>query len=399
MNAQLNAIFSKLQVRGAVLYIIFILAILSGSLVKMYIDVQAEKQFLYNALSNSQALFQYRISSKEIKKSVEEIRTSGLDLFKFTNADVYFLNDKGSPIFWINNNAESHIFEKNAHHDIPNFLSNKFKKTRYKNLENYKEFFITRVEVDNQSQRSIALVVQRADLWLNQSINTLPITLLSIVLISILYLTIGSSNKKWIYNPLDILIKHLEYESQGIGSELSRDVPAEWHNIFLELEMSKDGKNSQLQQKETEAEITQRFHAQLEELRWAKSQLEKYQNQGTAPLPSNTFLTDVFESSNIGVILTDEDNIPKFVNNKAKEILGKGIQPKSEEDLLDIRKIFIEGTDVEIPSDQHPMVLAKQSNTPQIAKALEVYNPDTGARQSVCICAVNLGDGVVCFVV
>ncbi|OHX65547.1 PAS domain-containing protein [Flammeovirga pacifica] len=399
MNSQLNTIFSKLQVRGALLYIVFIIAILTGSIIKMYTDVQKEKQFLYNAIGSSSAAFQFKIASKEIKKTVAEVKTSGLELFKFTHASVYFLNDKGTPIFWINNSSiDNHILDKTAHRELPESITNRFKRQRYKSSENYKEYFITRVEIDNALQRSIALVIPRVDLWLNQSINTLPITLLSILLITILYFFMGSSNKRWIYQPIDILIKHLEYESQGIDSELSRDVPAEWQNIFLEIEIGKEGKNSQLNKKETETEVNQRFHAQLEELRWAKSQLEKYQSQGK-PIEEKSTISKIFDNANIGILLTNEDGVPTYVNSKAKELLGKGIKPQSEEDLLDIRKIFIEGTDVEIPSDQHPMVLAKETGLPQIAKALEVYNPDNGDRQKVVICAVGFGCGVGCFVV
>ncbi|OHX65550.1 PAS domain-containing protein [Flammeovirga pacifica] len=143
----------------------------------------------------------------------------------------------------------------------------------------------------------------------------------------------GSSNKRWIYQPIDILIKHLEYESQGIDSELSRDVPAEWQNIFLEIEIGKEGKNSKLNKKEIETEVDQHFHAQLEELRWAKSQLGKYQSQGKL-IEEKSTISKIFDNANIGILLTNENGIPTYVNSKAKELLGKEIKPQSEEDFL-----------------------------------------------------------------
>ncbi|WP_281614153.1 hypothetical protein [Flammeovirga sp. SubArs3] len=396
MNTQLNTIFSKLQVKSTVLYIVMLIIILSGSMVKVFIDVQQEKDFLHQAIKNSQALLQYKIASKEIKKTIDEVRNSGLELYKFTHSSVYFLNDKGTPLYWIENADESNILEKHSKNKVSSILLGRFKKNRFKEKEIYKGYFISRVNVSESNDRSIALVINQYELWLQQSINTFPLALLSIILFSIFYFSINSSNKNWVYKPVGKLMKHLEFEAQGISSELSREVPEDWQNIFMELELSRNNNNTLLAP-ETEEEVTQRYHAQLEELRWAKQQLEKYQSKDiehASPTQSH-IITEAFENSTIGIMVTDQDSIPIFVNNKAKEILGKGIKPETEEDLLDVRKIYIEGTDAEIPSEQHPMILTKQTGQPQLSKHIEVYNPNTGFRNGVSICSVKIDDGVV----
>ncbi|WP_044203784.1 hypothetical protein [Flammeovirga sp. OC4] len=389
MNNQLNTIFSKLQMRSVLLYILSLVLILAATSVKIYYDVNLEKLFLQKVLSNSKALVNYKQASTEIEKTIQDIKMDAFDLYKITLTDVYYLNDNGAALFWLNQGKERSILNRSQASEIPASLKAFFRADNNLTNQSVGEWYVIKKKVNQTTNQSIAIVINEFDLWLKVSIQSLPLIALCILLLSIIFIAQISSTNTWLKRPLSKFFKHLEYESQGISSELERDVPNEWQELFLEYDISSESQlNNKGLSKESEKEATQRHHAQLQELRWAKEQLAEYQKKSSEQQTSGVdskiqSFFDTFQKATIGVMVTDADSIPIFLNNKGKELLGKGTMPENEEDLIDIRKIFISDTNTEMPNDQHPIIKVKLENKPQIVKYIDSYNPNTKERKKI----------------
>ncbi|NME70838.1 hypothetical protein [Flammeovirga aprica] len=389
MNTQLNTIFSKLQFKTVLLFIFSLVLLLAATGAKIYFDVKLEKLQFQKIIGNSKALANYKNASTEIEKTIQEIKSDAFDLYQITLADIYYLNDNGAALYWINQGQERSILNRSQSNEIPDELKVFFKNNEARKSQSVDEWYAVRAKINNDSNKSIVIVVNEFDLWMKVSLASLPLTALSILLFSILFIYQLSSSNTWLRKPLYKFFKHLEYESQGISNELERDVPNEWQDLFLEYDLSFNRKlnNNDLPQ-ESEQEATQRFHAQLQELRWAKEQLAECQKkaaQAQSPYPNSKLkgFFDSFENATIGIMVADADSIPIFLNNKGKEILGRGVLPKDESDLTDIRKIYVSGTDVEMPQEQHPIITVKLENKPQIVKHIDAFNPVTKERKKI----------------
>lgn len=389
MNTQLNTIFSKVQFKTTIVYFLSFLLILIASGAKIYLDVKKEKEFLVQIVLNSKALDHYNDTSKEIEKIIQEVKSDGFSLYKISRLDVYYLNDNGSALYWVSQGSEKTILNRSDISSIPTELNTAFKNLNFRNKQTIKNWFIIRIKPNSNLKKSIALCIPEYQLWMRVGQDTLPIVLASIFFLTLLFILQNSSISYWIKRPLSKFMKHLEYKSQGIKSELERDVPEEWQEIFMEYNLShyKDIIHEG-HEEETEEEATKRYHAQLQELRWAKEQLATYQKKESdqTNISENKKLLNffnTFENAQVGIMIADADTIPIFVNQKGKDFLGKGILPNTEEDLLDIRKIFIEGTDVEMPNDQHPMIVARNTNHPKSVRHIETFNPDTNERRCI----------------
>ncbi|AZQ61977.1 hypothetical protein EI427_06915 [Flammeovirga pectinis] len=397
MNTQINTIFSKVQFKALLTYILTLVFIFIGSSVKIYLDVKQEKSTLVKALKNSQATLQFKIASKEIEKSIVQVRNSGFALYKLTHTDTYFLNDNGTPVLWIRDGKEKTIMNKTALSTIPITLTKEFKNPNYHITSNTKNWYIVRLAPAVNSNKSVALCISQVDLWLNQSIKTLPLTLICILCLTLFYFSTNKVIKGWLKKPILSFIKHLEYESQGIASELNRDAPEEWQNFFMEFDMAFKNLNFSSDdeiEKETEDQLKSRFHTQLEELRWAKEQIAAYEKETKKKvdhLPDNiSSLIETFSEASLGILVADEDTIPIYVNKTGTELLGRGVRPRTEDDAMDVRKLFIAGTDVEIPLDKHPMILAKKTGKPQTARHIEAYNPANSERTPIMMISTSI---------
>lgn len=396
MNTQLNTIFSKVQFRTVLVYFFCLVLLMVASATKIYLDVKKEKEHLVEVVLNSQALHNYGNAPKEIEKTIKEIKKDGYKLYMLTHLDIYFLNDNGSALFWVTNGSEKTILNRNDVKEIPEELNSFFKNNNFHSKQTIKDWFFIRIKPNSNVERSIVLCIPEHKLWLENSMNSLIITAISLLLISFLFLYQNMSVNYWLKKPLSKFIKHLEYESQGINSELERDVPTEWQDLFMEFNLSFDKEIIHEGNSETEEQATQRFHAQLQELRWAKEQLANYEKQITGKDKESTFNSklgdffNTFDNATIGIMIADADTIPIFINAKGKELLGKGVLPISEDDLLDVRKIFIEGTDVEVPHEHHPMLLAKKTSQPQLVKHIEAFNPTTNERKGIKMMATPI---------
>ncbi|KXX68761.1 hypothetical protein [Flammeovirga sp. SJP92] len=388
MNTQLNTIFSKLQFKTVLLFIFSLVLILAATGAKVYFDVKLEKLQLQKTVSNSKALVNYKNASTEIEKTIQEVKTDAFDLFSITLCDVYYLNDNGTALYWVNKGKERSILNRSQANEITSDLKVFFKDKDYKSSQKVEGWFVVRSASPDNTLKSIVLVVKESDLWLKAGFASLPLTVLSILIIGILFIYHLSSTNTWLRRPLTKFFKHLEYESQGINSELERDVPNEWQELFMEYDLSFSKRNNNGLPPESEQEATQRHHAQLQELRWAKEQLAEYQKKAEKAQSSNgnsklKGFFDSFQKATVGMMIADADSIPIFLNEKGKELLGKGVLPSSEDDLLDVRKIFISGTNVEMPSEQHPIITVKLENKPQIVKHIDVFNPKNKERKKI----------------
>ncbi|HUO57508.1 MAG TPA: ATP-binding protein [bacterium] len=87
-------------------------------------------------------------------------------------------------------------------------------------------------------------------------------------------------------------------------------------------------------------------------------------------------LFQFLEAVPLGIFVMDKAGKPFYANQKARELLGKGILPLSDsQDLSTLYGAFVAGTDQAYPSDRIPMVRALKGERSSI-EDIEIHRPD-----------------------
>lgn len=161
---------------------------------------------------------------------------------------------------------------------------------------------------------------------------------------------------------LDAVVKVIEYVN------LYRYIPKPWQPKDLQLTV-KEAVNSYFQDKKLAEQ-----NAKLQQVNQTLAQLNREQAALIAKLHENeNRLRQFLEAMPVGVTILDGEGKLCYINQKAKEVFGKGILPDTcADDLSEVYQIYQVGTNQEYPTDNLPIVQALRG---EIATAddLEVH--------------------------
>lgn len=161
---------------------------------------------------------------------------------------------------------------------------------------------------------------------------------------------------------LDAVAKVIEYVN------LYRYIPKPWQPEDLQLTI-KEAVNSYFQDKKLDEQ-----NAKLQQVNQTLAQLNREQAALIAKLHENeSRLRQFLEAMPVGVTVLDGEGKLCYINQKAKEVFGKGILPNTcVDDLSEVYQIYQAGTNQEYPSENLPIVQALKG---EIATAddLEVH--------------------------
>jgi adenylate cyclase len=155
------------------------------------------------------------------------------------------------------------------------------------------------------------------------------------------------------------------------NANLYRYIAKPWQQEDLSLTV-KEAVNSYHQNKQLAEQ-----NAQLQQMNHELAHLNFEQSLLIAQLNENeNRLTQFLEAMPIGVGVLDADGKIYYVNQKAKEIFGKGVVPDTNsEQLSEVYQTYRAGTDQEYPPEDLPIVRALRGEN-ATADDVEVHNGD-----------------------
>ncbi|MBD0302870.1 MAG: response regulator [Tolypothrix sp. T3-bin4] len=164
---------------------------------------------------------------------------------------------------------------------------------------------------------------------------------------------------------LDAVVDAINY------ANLYRYIAKPWHPEDLNLTV-KEAINSYLQNKKLAEQNTQ-----LQQMNQALEQLTRKQAALISQLQENENRLEQFlEAMPVGVGVLDAEGKVYYINQKAKEILGKGVVPDTlSEQLSEVYQVYKAGTNEEYPPLELPIVRALKGES-VIADDLEVHQGD-----------------------
>ncbi len=151
-------------------------------------------------------------------------------------------------------------------------------------------------------------------------------------------------------------------------ARLYRYIAKPWQTEDLKLTVT-EAINSYLQDKK----LTEQ-NEQLQQMNQVLEQLNHAQAKLIAQLHENeNRWTQFLEAMPVGVGVLDTEGKPYYVNQKAKEIFGKGVVPGiSAEQLSEVYQVYQTGTDQKYPVDNLPVMRALRGES-STADDLEVH--------------------------
>ena len=154
-------------------------------------------------------------------------------------------------------------------------------------------------------------------------------------------------------------------------AKLYRYICKPWQSEDLKLTV-KEAINSYFQEKRLAEQ-----NAQLQQMNQALEKLNREQATLISQLHENeNRLKQFLEAMPVGVGVLDAAGKPYFINEKAKEILGKGIVPDTTtEKLSEVYQLYQAGTNQKYPVDNLPIVRALSGQS-AIADDLEIHQGD-----------------------
>ena len=161
----------------------------------------------------------------------------------------------------------------------------------------------------------------------------------------------------------------LEAVTKAINSaKLYRYIAKPWHTEDFKLTV-KEAVNSYFQDKKLTAQ-----NSQLKRLNQSLEQLNREQATLITQLHENeSRLRQFLEAMPVGVGVLDADGKVYYINQKAKEILGKGVVTStSSEQISEVYQIYKAGTNQEYPPHELPLVRALKGES-ATADDLEVH--------------------------
>ncbi|MGL5061140.1 MAG: adenylate/guanylate cyclase domain-containing protein [Microcoleus sp.] len=155
------------------------------------------------------------------------------------------------------------------------------------------------------------------------------------------------------------------------NANLYRYIAKPWQQEDLSFTV-KEAVNSYLQNKQLAEQ-----NAQLQEMNRELAQLNLDQALLIAQLNENeNRLTQFLEAMPIGVGVLDAEGKVYYINQKAKEIFGKGVVPDiNSEQLSEVYQTYRAGTNQEYPPEELPIVRALKGEN-ATADDVEVHNGD-----------------------
>ncbi|HAX87134.1 MAG TPA: diguanylate cyclase [Cyanobacteria bacterium UBA11370] len=164
----------------------------------------------------------------------------------------------------------------------------------------------------------------------------------------------------------------LEAVSNAIkDAKLYRYMTKPWQPEDLKLTV-KEALNSYIQQKKLAEQ-----NAQLQQMNQVLEQLNREQAALISQLHENeSRLRQFLEAMPVGVAVLDAEGKPYFINQKAKEIFGKGVVPHTTtEQLSDVYQVYQAGINQKYPVEKLPIVRALKGES-AIADDLEIHQGD-----------------------
>jgi PAS domain S-box-containing protein len=151
-------------------------------------------------------------------------------------------------------------------------------------------------------------------------------------------------------------------------AKLYRYIAKPWQTEDLKLTV-KQAINSYFQDKK----LTEQ-NAQLQQMNQVLEQLTHAQSSLIAQLHENeNRLTQFLEAMPVGVGVLDTEGKPYYINQKAKEIFGKGVVPGiSAEQLSEVYQVYKAGTNQKYPVENLPVIRALKGES-VTADDLEVH--------------------------
>lgn len=151
-------------------------------------------------------------------------------------------------------------------------------------------------------------------------------------------------------------------------AKLYRYIAKPWQTEDLKLTV-KEALNSYFQEKK----LTEQ-NAQLQQMNQVLEQLTHAQSSLIAQLhEKENRLTQFLEAMPVGVGVLDTEGKPYYINQKAKEIFGKGVVPGiSAEQLSEVYQVYKAGTNQEYPVENLPVMRALKGES-ATADDLEVH--------------------------
>lgn len=161
---------------------------------------------------------------------------------------------------------------------------------------------------------------------------------------------------------LDAVAKVIEYVN------LYRYIPKPWQPEDLQLTI-KEAVNSYFQDKKLDEQ-----NAKLQQFNQTLAQLNREQAALIAKLHENeSRLRQFLEAMPVGVTVLDGEGKLCYINQKAKEVFGKGILPDTcADDLSEVYQIYQAGTNQEYAAENLPIVQALKGEV-ATADDLEVH--------------------------
>jgi adenylate cyclase len=155
------------------------------------------------------------------------------------------------------------------------------------------------------------------------------------------------------------------------NANLYRYIAKPWQQEDLSLTV-KEAVNSYIQNKLLAAQ-----NAQLQQMNQELAQLNREQALLIDRLHENeNRLMQFLEAMPIGVKVLDSNGKVYYINQTAKNIFGKGVVPDtSSEQLSEVYRTYVAGTDREYPPENLPIVRALQGEN-VTAEDIEVHNGD-----------------------
>ena len=93
-------------------------------------------------------------------------------------------------------------------------------------------------------------------------------------------------------------------------------------------------------------------------------------------IESERRLTQFLEAVPVGVLVTDANGHPYYANQRAQQLLGKGVVPEATaEQFTSVYQIYMAGTEQLYPNDRRPNILALQGQSATVDD-MEIHQPD-----------------------
>ncbi|MEG4630484.1 adenylate/guanylate cyclase domain-containing protein [Microcoleus sp. AR_TQ3_B6] len=155
------------------------------------------------------------------------------------------------------------------------------------------------------------------------------------------------------------------------SANLYRYITKPWQSEDLKLTV-REALNSYLQ-----AQQLAQQNAKLQQMNQELAELNSQQTALIAKLhESENRLTQFLEAMPIGVGVLDADGKPYYINQKAKEIFGKGVVPDTNSgQLSEVYQVYQAGTNQKYPTDNLPIVRALKGES-ATADDVEVHQGD-----------------------